>query len=56
VADDRTVAELWAGENSQHHPMLPMREHLAALGVTDADELHTLQDSQLIRIAGLITV
>jgi error-prone DNA polymerase len=52
---EQTFAELWAGENSQHHPMLPMRERLAALGVTNADQLHTLRNGQPMHIAGLIT-
>ena len=52
---EQTFAELWAGENSTAHPMLPMQQHLAALGVTNADRLHTLRHGQPVRIAGLVT-
>lgn len=52
---EQTLAELWAGENSTAHPMLSMKEHLAPLGVTNADQLHTLRHGHPVRIAGLIT-
>ena len=52
---EQTFAEVWAGENSTAHPMLPMREHLAAPGVTDADQLHALRHGHPVHIVGLIT-
>lgn len=53
--EEQTFAELWAGQNAAHHPMLPMRERLAALGVTEAGRLQSLRHGQPVRIAGLVT-
>ncbi|MBR7839222.1 error-prone DNA polymerase, partial [Actinospica durhamensis] len=38
-----------------HHPMHPMRQRLAGLGVTEAENLAALRHGHPVRIAGLVT-
>jgi hypothetical protein len=53
--EKRTIGELWAGPTAGVHPMLLVRERLAAAGVTAAAELPSLRRGQPVTVAGLVT-
>ena len=55
TAEERTLGELWAGQHAATHPMLLVRERLAAAGVTAAADLPALRNGHPVRIAGLVT-
>lgn len=53
--EERTIGELWAGPTAGVHPMLLVRERLAAIGVTAAADLAALRHGGPVTVAGLVT-